>query len=134
LNEIRTIVKGVVLKYEDVKNGIFDTEYDLSGKYKNDGTIQESTQQQPISLIDLDDDIPINNQTPPQSSYNDLNTIFNEDSNTNSDNPFDLLSQSLKTTSLSNQTQHFSPPNTSQSNHTQHVPVPSLSQSKWSGC
>jgi hypothetical protein len=52
------------LKYSDVKSGRFETEYDISGKFRQDDGEQIGNggyaQQQPaISLIDLDDhDIP----------------------------------------------------------------------------
>jgi hypothetical protein len=118
------------LKYSDVKSGRFETEYDISGKFRQDDGEQIGNggyaQQQPaISLIDLDDhDIPSDSSgVSPQPSHaviDDLNEIFGITGNNStnsigsatspnkahttlstSGDPFDLLTQSIQKTSIS---------------------------------
>lgn len=114
LNEVKTIIKGVILKYQDVKHGNYDTEYDISGKFKSESF--SNAPPQAISLIDLDDEV--NNlsdspsPSPPpagskqqQHPMDELSDIFGvkanvtHTTNTGAD-PFDLLSHSIQTNTL----------------------------------
>ncbi|KAI7890558.1 uncharacterized protein EV154DRAFT_590246 [Mucor mucedo] len=127
LPKIRTMLKeeeddekSVTLKYQDIKNGHYDTVYDISGKFKSESNSFSDLPPQPISLIDLDDDelTPSPNKNP----LDELSDIFGTDasiSNASTPNasnistpntssgidPFDLLSQSI-----SNNTLKSSPP------------------------
>ncbi|KAI8090735.1 hypothetical protein BDF21DRAFT_436998 [Thamnidium elegans] len=97
LNEAKSIIKGVTLKYQDIKNNNYNTDYDISGKFKSESNNQFISQ--PISLIDLDDEISSTNQ----HAMDELSDIFgNKVSVTSSslDDPFDLLSQSINTNTL----------------------------------
>lgn len=121
LNEIKSIIKGVVLKYQDIKHGRYDTEYDISGKFKSEtnSLSDKNMPPQPISLIDLDDTFngsstsssPAVNATAAATSKNALDElvdIFGEkasvSSTTNTSapsmDPFDLLSQSMQSNTL----------------------------------
>lgn len=132
LNEVKSIIKGVVLKYHDIKHGRFDTEYDISGKFKSEtnSLSDKSAPPQAISLIDLDDafENTSSSSSPsaaPSSSKNaldDLADIFGEKTTVSSTNtsspqqsmdPFDLLSQSIQSNTLPP-----SSPNLSNLNHT----------------
>ncbi|EIE78186.1 hypothetical protein RO3G_02890 [Rhizopus delemar RA 99-880] len=53
MNEAILIVKNSILKYQDLQKGQYNTNYDINGKY--DSKLEEHTQ--PISLIDLGDDL-----------------------------------------------------------------------------
>ncbi|KAI9357170.1 hypothetical protein BD770DRAFT_389200 [Pilaira anomala] len=111
LNEVKTIIKGVILKYQDVKNGNYDTEYDISGKFKSDSF--SNAPPQAISLIDLDDEVNDLSDSPsppagskqPQHPIDELSDIFGvkanvtHTTNTGAD-PFDLLSQSIQKNTL----------------------------------
>jgi ADP-ribosylation factor-binding protein GGA len=116
LNEVKSIIKGVVLKYQDIKHGHYDTEYDISGKFKSEEAADLPPQA--ISLIDLDDMIGTNDSSTassPNSNANsssknaldELSDIFGEKSSisntstpaSNAD-PFDLLSQSIRLNTL----------------------------------
>ncbi|KAI8987833.1 hypothetical protein BDF20DRAFT_852459 [Mycotypha africana] len=101
LNEVKSIVKGVMLKYHDVKQGRYDTKYDVSGKYlteaNNPMMPEKDLPPQAISLIDLDD---FNNSPEPSSSgsaigyssaqknaLDELNDIFGEKANISKNQP-----------------------------------------------
>lgn len=104
LEEAKSVIKGAMLKYQDIKQGTYDTKYDLSGKYrtKKEDFADKSMPTQAISLIDLDDMDSSNTSSPVQkNAYDELSDIFGEKttmSNTNSSSPssdlFDLLGQS----------------------------------------
>lgn len=119
LNEVKSIIKGVVLKYQDIKHGRYDTEYDISGKFKSETSSlsDKNAPRQAISLIDLDDafDNTSSSSSPsaaPSSSKNaldELADIFGEKTTVSSASttaaqqsmdPFDLLSQSIQTNTL----------------------------------
>ncbi|GAN07414.1 VHS domain-containing protein [Mucor ambiguus] len=132
LNEVKSIIKGVVLKYQDIKHGRYDTEYDISGKFKSEtnSLSDKNAPPQAISLIDLDDafENTSSSSSPsaaPSSSKNALDElvdIFGEKTTVSSTNtstpqqsmdPFDLLSQSIQSNTLPP-----SSPNLSNLNHT----------------
>ncbi|CEP15505.1 hypothetical protein [Parasitella parasitica] len=126
LIEVKSIIKGVVLKYQDVKHGRYDTEYDISGKFKSEtnSLSDKNAPRQPISLIDLDDAF---ENTPSSSSsslpasasasasaygantsknvLDELVDIFGAKATVNtslpSPDPFDLLSQSTPSSKTS---------------------------------
>lgn len=129
LNEVKSIIKGVTLKYQDIKHGHYDTEYDISGKFKSETNSFSDLPPQPISLIDLDDDdlSPPTNKNP----LDELSDIFSTNasiSNTSTPNasnistpftsspidPFDLLSQSINDHTLNSSPNPYKP-NTSTS-------------------
>lgn len=129
LNEVKSIIKGVTLKYQDIKYGHYDTEYDISGKFKSETNSFSDLPPQPISLIDLDDDdlSPPTNKNP----LDELSDIFSTNasiSNTSTPNasnistpftsspidPFDLLSQSINDHTLNSSPNPYKP-NTSTS-------------------
>ncbi|KAI9468977.1 MAG: hypothetical protein EXX96DRAFT_589988 [Benjaminiella poitrasii] len=118
LTEVKSILKGVILKYQDIKNGRYNTVYDISGKYKSEASLlsdknDSSSARQPISLIDLDDVIQHDsasssptmnaNTTVQKNALDELVDIFGDKTtltsnntmtnNTSSNDPFDLLSQ-----------------------------------------
>lgn len=107
LEESKSIIKGAMLKYQDVKQGRFDTKYDLSGKYrtKKEDFADKSMPTQAISLIDLDDmdsgaSSPASSSTVQKNTFDELSDIFGEKaaiSNTNTSSSadlFDLLGRS----------------------------------------
>ncbi|KAI8642095.1 hypothetical protein BD408DRAFT_482993 [Parasitella parasitica] len=113
LNEVNSIIKGVVLKYQDVKHGRYDTEYDISGKFKSESNSlsDKSAPRQPISLIDLDDafentssssspSLPTSGTTTAKNALDDLVDMFGEkatvDTSTSSTDAFDMLSQTVQ--------------------------------------
>lgn len=103
LNEAKSIIKGVTLKYQDIKNGNYDTEYDISGKFKSETSNQFISQ--PISLIDLDDEVSdvTCSTTNQHSTMDELTDIFGSKLSVTSPtliDPFDLLSQSINTNTL----------------------------------
>lgn len=119
LNEVKSIIKGVVLKYQDIKHGRYDTEYDISGKFKSEtnSLSDKNAPPQAISLIDLDDDYENASSSsspsaaPPSSknALDELVDIFGEKTTVSSTNistpqqsmdPFDLLSQSIQSNTL----------------------------------
>ncbi|KAI8081899.1 uncharacterized protein B0P05DRAFT_538528, partial [Gilbertella persicaria] len=55
LTEVKSTIKGVLLKYQDIKHGRYDTEYDVSGKFKSETNSLSDMPPPAISLIDLDD-------------------------------------------------------------------------------
>lgn len=76
------MINNVMAKYADIKKGLFDTQYEISGKppTQNGNTTEEP--RQAISLIDLDDapapssigsDSPVSSKT---NVMNDLSDIF----------------------------------------------------------
>ena len=104
LAEVKSSIKGVVLKYEDVKHGHYDTTYDVSGKYRSELNNTTDTGPQAISLIDLDDVV-----EPPSATtkhpMDELSDIFSEKTYVShnaspSNDPFDLLSQSITANTL----------------------------------
>ncbi|GAA5799569.1 hypothetical protein HPULCUR_004985 [Helicostylum pulchrum] len=103
LNEAKSIIKGVTLKYQDIKNGNYNTEYDISGKFKSETNNQFISQ--PINLIDLDDEVSDNTcSTTNQHPMDELSDIFGPKLSVTSPtsiDPFDLLSQSINTNTLS---------------------------------
>lgn len=120
LYEVKSIIKGVTLKYQDIKHGHYDTVYDISGKFKSESNSFSNLPPQPISLIDLDDDDLT--PSPNKNHIDELSDIFSTNtfisntttpsiSNTSTPNtssvvdPFDLLSQSIN-----NNTLNSSPP------------------------
>ncbi|CAO3630601.1 unnamed protein product [Mucor hiemalis] len=128
LNEVKSIIKGVILKYQDIKHGHYDTQYDVSGKFKSsdmDG-VSSDLPPQPISLIDLDDlspssSSPSNDNTTNKNAIDELSDIFGDKtiiSNTStpsSADPFDLLSQSITSNTLPPSSPNLSKLNTSSS-------------------
>ncbi|KAK4514438.1 uncharacterized protein ATC70_002034 [Mucor velutinosus] len=132
LNEVKSIIKGVVLKYQDIKHGRYDTEYDISGNFKSEtNSLSDKSAPPPaISLIDLDDAFentsssssPSAAASSSKNALDELADIFGEKTTVSSTStsapqqsmdPFDLLSQSI----LSN-TLPPSSPNLSHLNHT----------------
>jgi ADP-ribosylation factor-binding protein GGA len=110
LAEVRSIIKGVVLKYQDIKHGHYDTTYDISGKFKSEAN---SINMPPpaISLIDLDDinesssSPDFTNTTTQKNALDELSDVFGEKADitsntTTSADPFDLLSRSIKANTL----------------------------------
>ncbi|KAI8327949.1 hypothetical protein BD560DRAFT_417542 [Blakeslea trispora] len=56
LTEVKSTIKGALLKYQDIAHGRYDTEYDVSGKFKSDTHGLDKNMPPPaISLIDLED-------------------------------------------------------------------------------
>lgn len=108
LNEVKSIIKGVTLKYHDVKHGHYDTHYDVSGKFKSE-MAPSDLPPQPISLIDLEDmdsntSSPTANTTS-KNALDELNDIFGDkasisNASTPTADPFDLLSQSIQSNTL----------------------------------
>lgn len=99
LNEAKSIIKGVTLKYQDIKNGNYSTDYDISGKFKSETSNQFISQ--PISLIDLDDEV--SDTTNQHSTMDELTDVFGPKLSVTSPtliDPFDLLSQSINTNTL----------------------------------
>jgi hypothetical protein len=75
------MINNAIAKYNDVKKGLFDTHYDISGKPPTENANSDETPQQGISLIDLDDIAPSSTASTPsiQSSKNamdELSDIF----------------------------------------------------------
>lgn len=120
LEEVKSIIKGVVLKFQDIKHGRYDTSYDISGKYrsiKDDDYGAKTAPPQAISLIDLDDldasatspSSSTNASTVQKNAFDELTDIFGEKTTISSPPPpanastsndiFDLLSQPSNTTS-----------------------------------
>ncbi|KAI8092861.1 uncharacterized protein BX664DRAFT_328334 [Halteromyces radiatus] len=112
---LNDMINNVIAKFADIQKGIYDTQYDISGKPpKQTSTTEEP--RQAISLIDLDDDSTLSNNTPTASgsALNELSDLFGQtnissvpatiptmstpsSSNMTSNNPsdiFDLLSGS----------------------------------------
>lgn len=134
LNEVKSVIKGVILKYQDIKHGHYDTQYDVSGKFKSSemDTSASNLPPQAISLIDLDDmnennssssDLSPNNNntTTSKNAMEELSDIFGDKTNISntsrpsSADPFDLLSQSITSNTLPPSSPKVSKINTSSS-------------------
>ena len=139
LNEVKSIIKGVVLKYQDIKHGRYNTDYDISGKFKSEtnSLSDKNIPPQPISLIDLDDAFndsstsssPALNTIAASTSKNALDElvdIFGEKTSVSSTtnksapsmDPFDLLSQSIQSNTLPPSSPNLSNLNTISSSST----------------
>ena len=72
------MINNVMAKYADVKKGLYDTQYEISGKPPTQNTTEEP--KQAISLIDLDDGPVSHGSDSPASTknsvLNDLSDIF----------------------------------------------------------
>ncbi|KAG2193157.1 hypothetical protein INT47_009590 [Mucor saturninus] len=72
---LNDMINNVVAKYADVKKGLYDTHYEISGKPPTQNTTEEP--RQAISLIDLDDSAPSPVAQPNTANVmNDLSDIF----------------------------------------------------------
>lgn len=132
LNEVKSIIKGVVLKYQDIKHGHYDTKYDISGKFKSE---EENLPPQAISLIDLDDivDSPSPQASSSKGALDELSDIFGEktsiSSNTSTStptfntDPFDLLSQSIRLNTLPPSSPNLVTKNTTTSSSSSSSPI-----------
>jgi hypothetical protein len=134
LKEVRSIIKGVVLKYQDIKHGHYDTKYDISGKFKSESDADKNMPPPAISLIDLDDinesssssSPAFSNTTLQKSALDEMSDIFGEktdiSSPSSSADPFDLLSRSIKANTLppSSPNLPHAQPNTSSSSPAAH--------------
>lgn len=104
LEEVKSIIKGVVLKFQDVKQGRYNTSYDMSGKYrtiKDDNYGAHTAPPQAISLIDLDDlDSASTTTTPVQkNTLDELSDIFDEKATVASPRQTDSFDQKAAVTS-----------------------------------
>ncbi|KAI8878926.1 VHS-domain-containing protein [Backusella circina FSU 941] len=105
---LNDMINNAIAKFNDVKKGLFDTQYDISGKPPTENPSSNDTPQQGISLIDLDDIGPSSTSSTPsiQSNKNamdELSDIFGSSANVSTPPPqpirstpdiFDLLGQS----------------------------------------
>ncbi|KAI8967750.1 hypothetical protein BDF20DRAFT_917352 [Mycotypha africana] len=78
---LNDMINNVMAKFADVKKGLYDTHYEISGKGPSQNTAGVGEEpKQAISLIDLDDDTttssPSNQATSTSSTVNDLADIF----------------------------------------------------------
>ncbi|ORZ22304.1 hypothetical protein BCR42DRAFT_405889 [Absidia repens] len=103
---LNDMINSVVAKFADIQKGIYDTQYDISGKPPKQTSSSEEPPQA-ISLIDLDDNVTSSNSTPTAtgSALTELNDLFGQTSistvpstipstsstNSNSNDLFDLL-------------------------------------------
>jgi hypothetical protein len=71
---LNDMLNNVVAKFNDVKKGLFDTQYEMSGKQPTQ-TVNNPEPRQAISLIDLDDDPPTATTTN-SNNINELNDLF----------------------------------------------------------
>lgn len=112
LAEVRSIIKGVVLKYQDVRHGHYDTTYDISGKFKSVSDTDRNMPPPAISLIDLNDmgsssssSPAFSNTTVQKNALDELSDIFGEKTHISSPSTFadtfDLLSPSIKADDIS---------------------------------
>jgi hypothetical protein len=70
------MINNVMAKYADIRKGLFDTHYEISGKPPSANTNSGEEPKQAISLIDLDDDNTGNGQsTGAEQSTNVLNEL-----------------------------------------------------------
>lgn len=70
------MINNVMAKYADIRKGLFDTHYEISGKPPSANTHSGEEPKQAISLIDLDDDNTGNGQsTGAGQSTNVLNEL-----------------------------------------------------------
>lgn len=91
------MINNVVAKYADVKKGLYDTQYEISGKPPTQNATEEP--RQAISLIDLDDNAPSSPAQPNTTNVmNDLSDIFGSSATISTPSPpqkkpdiFDLL-------------------------------------------
>ncbi|KAI8340367.1 hypothetical protein EDC96DRAFT_468949 [Choanephora cucurbitarum] len=120
---LNDMINNAMAKFADIRKGLFDTHYEISGKPPT-ATSAEEAPRQAISLIDLDDSVDNTTTTPPpaQSTINDLSDIFGTNltvSNTSSPAPstqktpdiFDLLGGASQPPVQHNT--HISPPSSS---------------------
>ncbi|CAO3638408.1 unnamed protein product [Cunninghamella echinulata] len=84
LLRVNDIVNNTIAKFKDIQNGLYDTHY----KVKEGHATPQSSQQQPISLIDLDEEL--NNQSNSLSTGNnnkntldELSDVFGQQMNMN---------------------------------------------------
>ncbi|CAO3639871.1 unnamed protein product [Mucor hiemalis] len=100
---LNDMINNVMAKYADIKKGLFDTQYEISGKppTQNGNTTEEP--RQAISLIDLDDapapssigsDSPVSSKT---NVMNDLSDIFGSSASISTP-PLQQQQQQQKTT------------------------------------
>ncbi len=71
------MINNVMAKYADVKKGLYDTQYEISGKQPTQNTNTTEEPRQAISLIDLDD-TPAPSSTGSQSPANSSANILND--------------------------------------------------------
>lgn len=69
------MINNVVAKYADVRKGLYDTQYEISGKPPTQNNTTEEPRQA-ISLIDLDDNESTLSPVPQPNVMNDLSDIF----------------------------------------------------------
>ncbi|SAM07164.1 hypothetical protein [Absidia glauca] len=78
---LNDMINNVVAKFADIQKGIYDSQYDISGKPPKQTSSEEP--RQAISLIDLDDDASTSANTPSASSgsaLNELSDLFGQTS------------------------------------------------------
>lgn len=78
---LNDMINNVVAKFADIQKGIYDSQYDISGKPPKQTSSEEP--RQAISLIDLDDDTSTSANTPSASSgsaLNELSDLFGQTS------------------------------------------------------
>lgn len=70
------MINNVMAKFADVRKGLYDTHYEISGKQPTQQT--EEAPRQAISLIDLDEEPSANNSSvqPTNNALNELSDIF----------------------------------------------------------
>lgn len=79
---LNDMINNVMSKFADLKKGIFDTQYDISGMAPAAQTDSAEQPKQAISLIDLDDEPSATSEQPQQQQQvssnpmNDLSDIF----------------------------------------------------------
>ncbi|OBZ88406.1 putative ADP-ribosylation factor-binding protein C25H2.16c [Choanephora cucurbitarum] len=79
LTEVKSTIKGALLKYQDIKHGQYDTEYDVSGKFKSD--LDKHMPPPAISLIDLEDGLlDSTSSSPSLPPQNELSELFGQPS------------------------------------------------------
>jgi ADP-ribosylation factor-binding protein GGA len=95
------MINNVMAKFADVKKGLYDTQYEISGKQPTQNNTTEEPRQA-ISLIDLDDAPTNTGSNSPaattSSALNDLSDIFGTSANTStppssSSQPFQFQQQ-----------------------------------------
>jgi type II secretory pathway pseudopilin PulG len=70
---LNDMINNVMAKFADVRKGLYDTHYEISGKQPTQQT--EESPRQAISLIDLDEDTNINSASAAAASNNALNEL-----------------------------------------------------------
>ncbi|KAI8996858.1 hypothetical protein BDB01DRAFT_845572 [Pilobolus umbonatus] len=116
LNELNSMINAALLKYNDIKKGIYDTKYDIKGKSTN---TMETSSTQPISLIDLDDQIDSPSaSTSKENPLDEISDIFGTTHISSSSPSFDILPHNSSISSPNMQSDLFStdfaPPSGSQ--------------------